>query len=337
MKHPIKLALLGQPNSGKSTIFNTLTGSHQHVGNWPGKTVERKEGRFSSNKRLPYCRSSRFVQSFSTLMEELSLEIISPMATLIWFSFWPMVPRLERSLYMLADYGHNNSSPCWSTMIDVATDQGKTIDLERLSTNLNMPVAGIVATDKKTYGSFFKILEKALTDKHPVDDTDLYQIYKSGSQSDRFQEAMNMVSQGHKGFSREWLAGKLIEQDEAVIDLIDQKVDDEQVAEYLIGPITGALYTSECKFKWISAKLDGVVTKTKEPSKLLTKFDRLAISRRWGKPLAIFIIVIGIAMSFVIAGPIMMLAGVLPKVLNPLIDNFVASGMSVGVGMFLRQ
>jgi ribosome-binding ATPase YchF (GTP1/OBG family) len=36
------IALLGQPNSGKSTVFNQLTGSHQHVGNWPGKTVEKK-------------------------------------------------------------------------------------------------------------------------------------------------------------------------------------------------------------------------------------------------------------------------------------------------------
>ena len=41
------IALLGQPNSGKSTVFNGLTGAHQHVGNWPGKTVERKEGNFS--------------------------------------------------------------------------------------------------------------------------------------------------------------------------------------------------------------------------------------------------------------------------------------------------
>ncbi len=40
------IALLGQPNSGKSTLFNGLTGSRQHVGNWPGKTVERKEGEF---------------------------------------------------------------------------------------------------------------------------------------------------------------------------------------------------------------------------------------------------------------------------------------------------
>ena len=38
------IALLGQPNSGKSTIFNMMTGFHQHVGNWPGKTVDQKEG-----------------------------------------------------------------------------------------------------------------------------------------------------------------------------------------------------------------------------------------------------------------------------------------------------
>lgn len=43
------IALLGQPNSGKSTLFNGLTGMKQHVGNWPGKTVEQKQGSFSHN------------------------------------------------------------------------------------------------------------------------------------------------------------------------------------------------------------------------------------------------------------------------------------------------
>ena len=43
------IALLGQPNSGKSTLFNGLTGMKQHVGNWPGKTVEKKEGSFFRN------------------------------------------------------------------------------------------------------------------------------------------------------------------------------------------------------------------------------------------------------------------------------------------------
>ena len=49
MKESPVIALLGQPNSGKSTLFNGLTGLRQHVGNWPGKTVEQKEGYFTHN------------------------------------------------------------------------------------------------------------------------------------------------------------------------------------------------------------------------------------------------------------------------------------------------
>ena len=46
----LRVALAGNPNAGKSTIFNALTGSRQHVGNWPGKTVEKKEGKFKSSE-----------------------------------------------------------------------------------------------------------------------------------------------------------------------------------------------------------------------------------------------------------------------------------------------
>jgi len=46
MTEKLTVALAGNPNAGKSSIFNVLTGSHQHVGNWPGKTVEKKEGQF---------------------------------------------------------------------------------------------------------------------------------------------------------------------------------------------------------------------------------------------------------------------------------------------------
>ena len=46
----ITIALAGNPNSGKTTLFNVLTGSHQYIGNWPGVTVEKKEGNLKTNK-----------------------------------------------------------------------------------------------------------------------------------------------------------------------------------------------------------------------------------------------------------------------------------------------
>ena len=46
------IALAGNPNSGKTTVFNTLTGSRQHVGNWPGVTVDKKEGVYRKNKDM---------------------------------------------------------------------------------------------------------------------------------------------------------------------------------------------------------------------------------------------------------------------------------------------
>ena len=97
--------------------------------------------------------------------------------------------------------------------------------------------------------------------------------------------------------------------------------DKEAVKAFLAENPDGSLYTSDCKFAWIESVLFGVVTKTRKDSQLLTKFDRAAISKRWGKAIAIGIVLLGIILSMVVAAPIMTVGGQIPTLLYPLVES----------------
>lgn len=158
------IALLGQPNSGKSTVFNALTGKHQHVGNWPGKTVEKCEGlcRLEGTD----VRIADLPGSYS-LMAESEEEVItrdyitSGQADLVLIL--ADAAQLERSLYMLADYTHlNKPAILVLNMMDVAESEGKHIDTEKLRERLGIPVIPFVAADRRRYPEFRKTLKQAL-------------------------------------------------------------------------------------------------------------------------------------------------------------------------------
>ena len=149
----LTIALLGQPNSGKSSVFNGLTGAHQHVGNWPGKTVEHKSGSFTQNGTdyavvdLP----GSYSLSAGSQEEVVTTSYIrSGKADLV--AILVDSSQLERSLYMLADFiGTRIPAVLILNLMDVAEQKGVKIDTAKLSARLGIPVIGFVAADRKRY------------------------------------------------------------------------------------------------------------------------------------------------------------------------------------------
>ena len=158
------IALLGQPNSGKSTIFNMITGSHQHVGNWPGKTVDQKEGEFDWNGTHMTLADLPGSYSLSAGSDEEIITkdyISSGNADLVLVM--ADASQLRRSLYMLADFvGTNVPAVLVLNMMDVAKGQGITIDTNLLSQKLCIPVVPMSAIRKKDYTLLYNTIEQSL-------------------------------------------------------------------------------------------------------------------------------------------------------------------------------
>lgn len=324
MAQAFKIALLGQPNSGKSTVFNMLTGSHQHVGNWPGKTVEKKEGYFTYNGRqymvadLPgaYGLTANSDEEIVTrdYIASGDIDLVCILAD---------ASQLERSLYMLSDYvGIKTPVMLALTMVDVAKEQGKTIDAKKLSEKLGISVLPLVAPDKKEYGAFYWAVESNAKSPRMLKADALFSLCRKGEQQNTFEEALAIVPQeGMEQYSAEWLAEKLLEGDKVVERKLSATGNRAAVHTFTGKNNSGSLYTSDCKFAWIEELLSDTVKRTNSSRQVLTKFDRAAISKRWGKWVSVGIILLGLVCTMIVAAPLMALGGAVPSIIRPLVEG----------------
>lgn len=165
------IALVGCPNSGKTSLFNILTGSRQKVGNYPGVTVERKEGLLKTPQGLEFKvldLPGTYSLEAATLDEEVTRQVLtgdhhlekSPPSLLVVVVD---ATNMERQLNFVLELKKLGIPLLMAlNMMDLATRRGLKLNLEILSQELEIPVIPVISTRKKSTGSLLVAIESAL-------------------------------------------------------------------------------------------------------------------------------------------------------------------------------
>jgi len=301
----LTIGLIGNPNSGKTTLFNQLTGSRQRVGNWAGVTVERKEGQFSTLSHqvtlvdLPGTYSLTTISSQTSLDEQIACHyILSGDADLLINVV--DASNLERNLYLtlqLLELG----IPCVVAlnMLDIAEKQHIRIDIDALAARLGCPVIPLVSTR----GRGIEGLKLAIDRRQPNTRAELV-LYPPALLAEVDNLAADMA-EDMPDQQRRWLALQMLEGDiysQAFAGSAADKL--ASVRTRLAGAIEDpALLIADARYQCIAAICDTVSNSlTAEPHRLTAMMDKIILNRFLGLPVFMLVMYLMFLLAINIGG-----------------------------------
>ena len=222
-ERPVTIALAGNPNSGKTTVFNALTGSRQHVGNWPGVTVEKKEGfcTFDGRRINVVDLPGTYSLTAYSLDEMVARDFVingNPDVVVDVVD----ASNLERNLYLTVQMMEMEAKLVIAlNMMDVARSRGHEIDLTRLTELTGAPAVPLVASK----GEGVRDLLKAVTEVADGKRASVPQAVRYGQDIEAEVAKLAGIIAGderYRAWSPRWLAVKLLEDDREMVRRVQE-------------------------------------------------------------------------------------------------------------------
>lgn len=218
MARDITLALVGNPNSGKTTVFNNLTGAHQYVGNWPGVTVAKKEG------SLDYQGYHIRVVDLPGVYSLTAYSIDEVIARNFVVNEGPDVvvdvvdaSNLERNLYLAVQLLEMGARVVLAlNMMDQAEAKQHKIDVARLSELLGVPVVPMAANRNRGTAELLREIVNVAEGKAPIMPLTIRYGREIEEEIASLQALISQTDLSNR-YPTRWLAVKLLEEDEQII------------------------------------------------------------------------------------------------------------------------
>jgi ferrous iron transport protein B len=298
------IGVVGNPNCGKTTLFNALTGSRQRVGNWPGVTVERKTGRYRFSGAdfqlvdLPGTYSLDVTDRDLSLDERIARDYIHDREADLILNILDAT-NLERNLYLTTQLIEMRRPVVVAlNMMDAARERGLRIDVEAISARLGCPVVPISAATGEGIHHLKQVLHQCVADPP----TPMLELTYDGvleSAIATLRPRLEPIARA-QGDPPRWLATRLLEGDDLARRLVGERIPAAEVRALLGEQADDVdILLADARYGFAHAVTQAAVRHTAEiPRNVSDRIDRVMLNRLAGIP--IFLVVMYLMFMFTI-------------------------------------